>query len=298
MPDWVTHIGLTTTVLKPAVRKNDIPLLALGSILPDLTKIISIQFLDFSNSTPLFKDFVVWYFEPFHTPFMAIFSSLILAILIKGNIKRNFFLIYIPALVHLFLDSFQMHLSFYPLLLYPFSLKNINIALYHNSNIISLILPILSFPLLLYVMIINEGHIKFVIRKKIMLIIVSIIMLTIPFLTRNLFYKNNYNSLDFLNNPKKWDGKYVELGVSYVEKTDGQIITLNELGRKLKIHIPTDKMFLVKKGSFISIRGKYLKGIIYAEKVLYDPIKRKKYISLVGLIFLIFILFPITSFLK
>jgi len=296
MPDWITHITFNTYIFLPVrKRQSDFGLFLLGAILPDLTKIFWVQALDFANLKFKIKEFLIWYFEPFHTPFMAIFVSLVFAILISGSIKRNFIIIYSGSIIHFLLDALQKHFSFYQLLFYPFSFKNYNFQLFHTSEKIWFFISISFLPFFIFIIIKNwDSEIRLVLRQKILLIFLIIFIILFPFFTKEGFYRANFNSILFLKNPSKFEGKKVELGVSYIKKVEKEKITVVEIGKEFQIFTGSNYNF--KTGEFVSVRGIYKNGTIYPEILLKEPLKRKKYFSLLVFIFVfIFILKSIIS---
>ncbi len=294
MPDWITHTATGSILFKSISKRFKFALIMLSAVLPDIAKVISIPIINFSSMPPPVKEFGVWYLEPFHTPFMALFYSLFLAIIIEGNIKNNFLLIYGSCLFHFFLDSFQKHYGFYQLLLYPFSFKNYNLQLFHTSHMIFLIAPLVCLPVIVYVFLKARGELKITFRYKGLLIFLFVFIFAFPLLTKKLFYKNNFDYLDFLKNPSKWENKKVKFGVSRVlnieKKENKWIITVEELGYKFKLIWKKELPFKIEKDSRISAVGIYKNGVVYIDKLWYEPIKRKKAFSLIGLFFILMVI--------
>ena len=151
-------------------------------------------------------------------------------------------------------------------------------------------MPLILFPVLIYLVITTKDRLEIRLRCKGLIVVLLIFIFTFPFFTREMFYKNNYNSLDFLNNPADWENRYVELGVSPIISINREIFIVEELGRRIKVVVPIKEIERYDKGDFISVKGKYYNYKLYAQKIFPEPVVRKKFISLIGLIAILIII--------
>jgi hypothetical protein len=106
VPDLGTHVIAGYWIKKYLCRTKRlflIPLFLFGCILPDLI---------FKSGEVLFSYDYYWFFNAFHTPVSLLLQSLALAMLFTKEIRRVVFIsIASGALLHLFLDATQVHVS-------------------------------------------------------------------------------------------------------------------------------------------------------------------------------------------
>lgn len=110
MPDWFTHslIGWITG----KTTKQDITLLVIGALIPDLVKInLAFTWLGLNDHQ---------FFEPLHTPIGAILIAGIIALTFKDT-KKAFIPLLIGVSTHFILDFFLVHVYGGMKLLFPFS---------------------------------------------------------------------------------------------------------------------------------------------------------------------------------
>jgi len=289
MPNWVVHLGLTFVLFKVIpIRLKDFRLVLIGSVLPDVAALAYVFVLDVLRLPTMYQEFVVWYFQPWHTPFMAFFYSWALALLFGGNKIKNFLLIYSATLVHFLLDATQIHVGYWQLLGYPFSFANLNFNLFYVSSPIYLVLTFLSFGLLVWAFVIQNEKIQFEFKFAPISFILLVFVFLFPFATKGEFYKNNYHYLQFFSNQSSFEGKPIEVSVA-------KVVNLNplqclELGKKLTLEYKGDSS--IKVGDDISFKGIYHKGIIKITFLKHHTGYRNKVImSLLGLVFLFFFIF-------
>jgi hypothetical protein len=110
MPDWFTHtlVGWITG----KTTKQDVALIVIGSLIPDLEK-ISLVFNWFGMSVNPF-------FTPIHTPIGALLFAGILSMLF-GDIKKTFLVLGIGIATHFILDFLLIEVHGGVQFLFPFS---------------------------------------------------------------------------------------------------------------------------------------------------------------------------------
>ena len=143
MPDWLAHIFFAYILCKIAELKLDtfrrgenVALVIVGSLLPDLVKIALIF--------DLAKIYVWDFIMPLHTPI----GSLLVAALISlafYNWRTTFLLLTLGFLSHYALDMTLGHVSGGMLLLFPFSWNKYQLGLIHSDDFrITLILGVIA----------------------------------------------------------------------------------------------------------------------------------------------------------
>ena len=123
MPDWFTHslIGWITG----KTTKQDIALLVVGALIPDLVK-ISLAFTLFGlNHHQLF--------EPLHTPIGALLVAGIIA-LFFNDIRKAFIPLVIGVSTHFILDFFLVNVSGGMKLLFPVSWEGWQVYLIRSDD--------------------------------------------------------------------------------------------------------------------------------------------------------------------
>ena len=76
MPNWIVHTGAAAGggALLPG-RWRFLPFFMLGSVLPDTAAVAYITMLDLGWFAKLSPEVVLWYFQPYHTPFLSLLYS-------------------------------------------------------------------------------------------------------------------------------------------------------------------------------------------------------------------------------
>jgi hypothetical protein len=110
MPDWLTHslVGWITG----KTTKQDIALIVIGALIPDLVK-IDMLFIWLQGESSQF-------FDPLHTPIGALLVAGIIAVFFQ-DIRKAFLSLSIGVSTHFILDFFLVHVHGGMKLLFPFS---------------------------------------------------------------------------------------------------------------------------------------------------------------------------------
>jgi hypothetical protein len=132
MPDWLTHslIGWITG----KTTKQDIALLVIGALIPDLVK-IQLVFLWLGL-------YDYQFFEPLHTPIGAILIAGLIALFFPTPKKARLPL-GIGVITHFILDFFLVHTQPTLKLLFPFSWDGWQISLYRSDEYLMTIVTVL-----------------------------------------------------------------------------------------------------------------------------------------------------------
>jgi hypothetical protein len=110
MPDWLTHtlVGWITG----KTTKQDVALVVVGSLIPDLVKInLAFTWLGLNDYQ---------FFDPLHTPIGAFLVAGIIAVFFP-DIRKAFIPLGIGVSTHFILDFFLVHIHEGMKLLFPFS---------------------------------------------------------------------------------------------------------------------------------------------------------------------------------
>ena len=140
MPDWLTHslVGW----ISGKTTKQEISLLVIGSLIPDISKLYIL--FDLASET-MTDDF----FLPIHTPFGAIIIACIIALFFQ-DIKKAFIPLTIGITTHFILDFFLLNVSGGMPLLYPFSWQEWQLGFIRSDDYTMTILALLT-TILVYV---------------------------------------------------------------------------------------------------------------------------------------------------
>jgi len=140
MPDWLTHslVGWITG----KTTKQEISLLVIGSLIPDISKLYIL--FDLASET-MTDDF----FLPIHTPFGAIIIACIIALFFQ-DIKKAFIPLTIGITTHFILDFFLLNVSGGMPLLYPFSWQEWQLGFIRSDDYTMTILALLA-AILVYI---------------------------------------------------------------------------------------------------------------------------------------------------
>ena len=138
MPDWLTHSLLGWITGK--TTKQDVALLVIGSLIPDLVKIaLLFTWLGVND---------VSFFEPLHTPIGAFLIAGIIALFFQEP-KKAVLPLSIGIITHFILDFFLVHTHPTLTLLFPFSWDNWQYSLIRSDDYRMTIVAILA-ALLVY----------------------------------------------------------------------------------------------------------------------------------------------------
>ena len=132
MADWLTHalIGWITG----KTTKQDIALIVVGTLIPDLTKInLGVVWLGMQN---------YHLFEPLHTPVGACLIAGVIALFFVEP-KKAIIPLGIGVLTHFILDFFLIHVHVGIPLLFPFSWEGWQIYLYRSDDYLVTVIAIL-----------------------------------------------------------------------------------------------------------------------------------------------------------
>jgi hypothetical protein len=294
VPNWIVHLAAGTLAsrwYKPSARV--VALFLLGALLPDLASMANVLLLDQVSLPAAWKHFPVWYFQPFHTPFLALFYSLAAALLFSGGWSRNFLNIYGGVVTHFCLDTFQRHLGFHNLTFYPFSMRDLNLNLFYSDHWIFLALTAVSVAVLALAAVFNRkffltGGLRIETRRAGWAACLAVAVLAFPFLTRGLFVSSNYHWLQFFEGGD-FEGRIVEIGNSKVVSL-APLRTL-ELGRILELRAPAGLLPAgLRTGDWVSYRGVWRDGGL--DVSLFHKNSRyfqKIYLSLAGGLFILWV---------
>ncbi|MFA5102182.1 MAG: metal-dependent hydrolase [Candidatus Thermoplasmatota archaeon] len=143
MADWLTHtlIGWITG----RTTKQDIALVVIGALLPDLTKL-----------TLLFTWLGIYdhqFFDPLHLPIGALLVAGIIAVFFQ-DIKKAFLALSIGVTTHFLLDFFLVHTQGGIKLLFPFSWDGWQVYWYRSDDyrvtIVALVAALLVYGIYRY----------------------------------------------------------------------------------------------------------------------------------------------------
>jgi hypothetical protein len=281
MPDWITHLGSGYLLYRP-ISLKDMRLLLLGAILPDIISRMSCILADIFNIVlPRY-----YQLEAFHTPFMLIMLALFIS-LFNTRFWRCFGLVTAGGVLHILLDMCDTKLTgFGQLLLYPFNYKTFQFELVkYQGNDYHLIVLLLFILLLISAREIRQNTAHFKLQRMGFAVPLLIIMLAIPHITWQQFWQNNVGYMVFRHAPERFENKEVAVHFSRVISTTPLIVKEDEL----QVELVTDQK--LKVGEWVSIKGVYKQGKIYASKIIHEPGMEKFWLSLVGLILFPFLWF-------
>lgn len=133
MPDLLTHacsgllLAWGLAGRRPAPRA---PLFVAGNMLPDvLCRVPAIAMGEIDRKIVALPQGLLYGWEPLHQPLGLAFAALAIAQLFPpGERRRTWGLLFLGALMHLFMDALQFHEGAGQLLLFPFSLQPVEIG--------------------------------------------------------------------------------------------------------------------------------------------------------------------------
>lgn len=155
MPDLMSHliIGLILAELL-SIRKKS--LVILGALMPDVLSKLFLVYVYF-NIPPVVS------FVPFHTPFMMLLLSILIAPLFNHNKIKTLLFINLGSISHFLSDMTMKHFGVIgSRLLFPFSLENYTLNLIWPNNSFY----ILMLTLLIYLVIVFTKKRRIYIDKK------------------------------------------------------------------------------------------------------------------------------------
>ena len=279
MPDWVIHIG-AGYLLARIIDKEEVSLALVGAILPDVISRFEGIMIDFFHLY-IFENYS---FGCFHTPFMLACMSLAIA-LFTVRPGRAFSVVFGMCLLHIFLDMLEVHVPGVGVLLFwPISYQPYSFDIFYFKGIGYLLVYGLFLLVLLSALIQKRSIPKIRWTKKHLswALPVIIFVFMFPFYASPLMYEHNVGDVQFLNNPKDWDGKKVSLHVSRVISSNPVVVE----EREHRFELVTEQKFQV--GDWISVYGTYRKGKITPEITIRETgTYQKSFLSGMGLLFLI-----------
>ncbi len=151
MADWLTHtlVGWITG----KTTRQDVALVVIGSLLPDLSKLDILLVILGVQDTSLF--------DPLHTPIGAILIAALIALFFL-NIKKTLPILLLGISTHFILDFFLVHTHGGILLLFPFSWDGWQISVYSSNDyrvtIIAIIAALIIYMLYRYHGRTNKAH--------------------------------------------------------------------------------------------------------------------------------------------
>ncbi|RME42222.1 MAG: hypothetical protein D6791_18290 [Chloroflexi bacterium] len=276
MPDWVTHLG-TAYAGARLVRVQEAELVLLGAVLPDMAMpaFVVIEFLRLSP----WDTFT--YLAPFQS--LTIVSLLAAAIaLLHVNPRRCFLLMSGGFLTHFALDMLETDIDCGMRVLYPFSYRAWSAGWLAPGEAPSLILLLGSTITLLIALRHRSGRARAAFRIKNLRLVVLLVVLAIalPLLTRDRLISQNVHFLAFLTDPTSWQDRTVELCYSEVVTDSSEI---EEFGRRFQLMTEEP----LKRGERVSVRGIYRDGQILPTRLYVYRGYSEAWLSLAGLLALL-----------
>ncbi len=292
MPDWGLHLG-SAYVGSKFFKVKDVRWILLGSLLPDIISRVAYVLFDLLPFK-LNHQFFHLYLNFYHTPFMVLFASIIIALLTKKP-YQVFCLIYLSSLLHIFLDLFQKNVGGGSPIFFPFKLSHFSFQLFWYDN------PWIKFIffitlLMLILMFFKErrkfktvalGNFSF--KKLGLFLTVLLFFIFFPFLFVKKGLEKNIFSTSFIKNPQAFEGKEISLSVSKIVKQQQQFYIKE--GSRIFL-LTSDQNQNLKEGDWVSIRGIYRQGEIFAHMIhKHDYYFKIKASLLGGVLFFFFFFF-------
>jgi hypothetical protein len=165
---------------------------------------------------------------------------------------------------------------------YPFNLTPYSLNLFWQESAIVYSLQIFSFVLLVYALLKERIQFNAFYIKR--LVIFGLIIMILPFFTRNIIL-NNFYYYQFLNHPENWEDKNITLSNRIVVSENPASI---KLGENRNIEILTSEK--IKAGNIVALDGLYENGKIIVTNIHVQNVFLKEVMSGVGLIMLVLIL--------
>jgi len=286
MPDWVVHLGTAYAVYRPFTKK-DLRWIFLGAVLPDVFSRVDSVLMD------IFK--IEWHkhytLDVFHTPFVMCLMALIIALL-TDRVIRTWLLVFGASLFHIFMDLCEAKLPGYgQLLLYPLSYKTYGLNLFHNGSAAYYSMLIVSFGLILWHVResrVTESHIrpKGITPGRLVLagILVAFIC-SLPYFSWQKFIDRNVGYELFFRHPEQFENQEITLHFS-------EVVSAKPLKIKEREYVfEVVGINGLKSGDWVSVRGIYRNGKVFAEEFQQEDGLHKIWFSLVGLVIFPFLWF-------
>jgi hypothetical protein len=266
MPGWITHMGIGYLFYRTIPFKlRDLRFFFLGAIFPDVASVIYVLVLYFLRLPADIYQAALWYFQPFHTPFMCLFVAVLFGCSFDGNKIARSLLIFSGSLSHFFLDAFQKHFGYYQLLGYPFTYANPHFGLFFSDDPFFIALDIVSILILILVLFVLKEksplpELKLDPKALRFTWVLLVFLLVFPLATRESFYASNFHQLKLFAGKENFEGRMIELGISTVTGTHP--LKVEELGRTFILNMGKGPESQIKQGERISLKGRYYKGKI------------------------------------
>ncbi len=262
------------------LKIRNLLLVFLGTIFPDISHIgiVILMKLFHFTETQAFT-----YFFPFHTPLFLLVIALAVAYSTK-KFKESFIILCVVLSLHLFIDSLQKGNMIFPF--YPFNLTPYSLNLFWQESAIVYSLQVFSFVLLVYALLKERIQFNAFYIKR--LVIFGLIIIILPFFTRNIIL-NNFYYYQFLNHPENWEGENITLSNRIVVSENPASIKLGEsrnIDRNIEI-ITSEK---IKAGDIVALDGLYENGKIIVADIHVQNVFLKEVMSGAGLLMLVLIL--------
>ena len=292
MPDWVLHLGSAYAGLK-FFKVKEIRWVLLGSLLPDVISRVAYVLFDLLP-LKLNHQFFHLYFNFYHTPFMVLFVSAMIALLTRKP-YQVFCLIYLSSLLHIFLDLFQKSMGGGSPIFFPFKLNNFSFQLFWYDSIWIKIIFFITLLILILMFFKERRKFKTVVldhfsfKKLGLFLMLLLFCIFFPFLFVKKGLKENIFSTSFIKNPKAFEGKKIFLTVSKIIKKKQQFYIKE--GSQVFL-LTSNQNQSLKEGDWVSVEGIYQKGEIFAHTIHKHDYYFKIKASLVGgMLFLFFYFF-------
>lgn len=264
MPNLTTHIAAAWLLARPIRSIGPWAFLfALGAVIPDISPGIYVPLLDVFRFGLRDPQSMIWFFQPWHTPFGSLILCAAVSFLFAGRPFAVFGSLAAGTMSHFFLDIFQKHIGMHTLLLYPFSFVKITPSLFFSDHPVFQVLTLVSLSLIavfFWKFRKDLQPVRFVasVPRVLCAVVFFTIAIVIPFLTRDAFYRNDYHSLQFFRDPPSREGK--PLAICTARVTGNNPWKVMELGRSI-VFVPPPEI-KVAVGNLISFKGPYLDGIV------------------------------------
>ena len=285
MPNTLAHLGINGLATKTLMRKADLLVIYVGSVIPDfpwiLQRLVSTLQLSINNYD------LRLYSIALSSLFFSLILSFALANLFK-NVTRTFIIFSFGSLVHLLLDSFETKWGNGVHFFAPFSWELFNLELFWPEDILIYILTAFGF---IYILLNWRDTIAFLpalakidIKKMLLLLISLLAYLLLPFLfVKNVESADNH-FIKTLRNSDYRLGKYFETDRGFYVDSPNQDKYITPFKEDLKI-----SNLDLNSSEMMSVRAKFIsKDEI--KIIEYHIHHNRDIFSYVGLIFLFILL--------
>ena len=147
MPNTLAHLGINGFLIRTLIKKSDLLLIYIGSVIPDIPWIIQriIHTLQLNINTYELRAYSI----VMASFFFSIILSFTLAILLE-NTKRVFFIFSLGSLIHLMLDSLEVKWGNGVHFFAPFNWDLLNLGYFWPESIITYTITFLGFVYLIF----------------------------------------------------------------------------------------------------------------------------------------------------